>query len=56
MKPFKSYDEQIEILKDRGMIFRDESKALHVLEREITILLLVVQTPKSLPELNHRIK
>ena len=34
MKNFKSYNEQVEILKNRGMTFRDESEALYVLERE----------------------
>ena len=34
MKPFKTYSEQVEVLKNRGLIFRDESEALRILERE----------------------
>ena len=34
MKPFKTYDEQVEILKDRGMFFGNEPEALRILERE----------------------
>ena len=32
-KPFLSYSEQILLLKSRGMIFADETKALHLLKR-----------------------
>ena len=31
-KPYKTYSEQVQILKDRGLVFQDEAKALHILE------------------------
>jgi len=30
-KPYKTYSEQLQILKDRGLAFQDEAKALHIL-------------------------
>jgi len=34
MKPFKTHNEQIEILKNRGLIFKNQAEALCILERE----------------------
>lgn len=34
VKPFKTYDEQLDILKRRGMIIEDEDYALKVLKSE----------------------
>jgi len=32
-KPFLPYQDQMSLLKERGMLFKDENKALHLLER-----------------------
>jgi len=37
-KPFLSYTAQLSLLKSRGMMFADEVKALHLLEKSATIV------------------
>lgn len=34
MKPFKTYEQQLAILRDRGLTFNDEYSAINILERE----------------------
>jgi len=34
MKPFKTHHQQIQVLRERGMIIKDDAKAIHVLEHE----------------------
>lgn len=34
MKPFKTYNQQLKILRDRGLIISNGSKAIRILERE----------------------
>ena len=34
MKPFKTYRQQLSILRNRGLLIRDGSKAMRILEKE----------------------
>lgn len=34
MKPFKTYNQQLKILRNRGLIISNGSKAIRILERE----------------------
>ena len=34
MKPFKTYNQQLRILRNRGLIISNGSKAIRILERE----------------------